>query len=208
MRDYTRLKVPPAFIDKVIRPACGGDPAIVSAFETVPREYFMDEAMHLKAYTDNALPIGFGQTISQPSLVAMMLKELEPSKKLTCLEIGAGSGFVSALLGRLMEQVYSIELIDGLTKIAQQKLRSMMIWNVQAMTSNGALGYADKAPFDRIIVSAGANSMPQPLIDQLSPEGGIMIIPLAGTLTKVVKNGDDTQTGQLAKVSFVNFVHT
>ena len=207
MRDYRAMKVPQHFLDKVIAPACNKNPDIIEAFRTTPREYFMDEAMRLKAYNDDALPIGYGQTISQPSLVAMMLDKLEPSKSLTCLEIGAGSGFVSSLLGKLMSEVYAMELIPELVRSAQQKLRTMLLWNVQVMTANGAMGYPEKGPYPRILVSCGANSMPQPLLDQLA-EGGIMLIPINGVLKKVTKTDGEIREEALAKVAFVNFVNT
>ncbi|MDR2870266.1 MAG: protein-L-isoaspartate(D-aspartate) O-methyltransferase [Deferribacteraceae bacterium] len=207
MRDYRSMKVPQFFLDKVIAPSCNNDANIIEAFRTVPREYFMAEAMKMQAYSDDALPIGYGQTISQPSLVAMMIYHLQPSKQLKCLEIGAGSGYLSALLGKLMADVYAMELVIELVTAAQQKVRKMMLWNVNVMKANGAMGYADKAPYDRIIVSCGANSMPKPLIEQLA-EGGIMLIPLNGTLTKLTKNEGTIKEEALAKVAFVDFVHT
>jgi protein-L-isoaspartate(D-aspartate) O-methyltransferase len=201
------MKPPASFIDKVIRPACNDDPRIVSAFQSVPREFFMDEAMKLQAYVDNAQPIGFGQTISQPSLVAMMLYELEITQTSKCLEVGAGSGYVSALFGRLADEVYGLELLPELARIAQDKLRQMGINNVRVISADGSLGYPSKAPFDRIMISAGAKSLPETLVEQLA-EGGVMIIPLNGVLTKVRKIGGTIEQKQLARVVFVDFVGT
>jgi protein-L-isoaspartate(D-aspartate) O-methyltransferase len=207
MRDYRSMKVSQAFLDKVIAPACAGDALIINAFRTVPREYFMDEAMKMQAYSDDALPIGYGQTISQPSLVAMMLHQLQPSKTLKCLEVGAGSGYLSALLGKLMGDVYAMELVGELVSKAQQRLRKMMLWNVQIMKANGAIGCPENAPYDRIIASCGANSLPKPLVDQLA-EGGIMLIPLNGTLIKLTKSPEGLVEEPIAKVAFVEFVNT
>ncbi|MDR2885021.1 MAG: protein-L-isoaspartate(D-aspartate) O-methyltransferase [Deferribacteraceae bacterium] len=204
MLDFRRMNVPKPFIDKVIAPSCQGDERILNAFRAVPREFFMDEAMRLKAYVDSAQPIGYGQTISQPSLVAMMLHELETAPTHKVLEIGAGSGYVTALLGKLVDEVYALELLPELCTKARDKIREMMIRNVRLMTANGAVGYAEKAPYDRIIVSAGAKSFPPALLEQLADDG-IIIIPIDGVLTKVLKSGERKP---LAKVAFVDFINS
>lgn len=207
MRDPKKMTVPKTFIDKYIKPSCKNDLRITAAFSSVPREYFMDEAMKSNAYSDNAQPIGFGQTISQPSLVAMMLYELECTEKHTVLEIGAGSGFVTALLGKLANEVYGIELLGELCKIAQERIRAVHIRNAKVICGDGSKGYPEKAPFDRIIVSAMASEMPKKLLAQMA-EGGIMIIPIKGTLTKVMKNDGEITTKPLATVAFVDFVNS
>ncbi len=207
MLDHKTMKVPEHFIDKYIRPSCHNDPRIVEAFKTVPREFFMDEAMRLKAYSDNAQPIGFGQTISQPSLVAMMLYELEANNTHKCLEVGAGSGFVTALLSRLADEVYALELLPELRMKAQEKLRKMKINNVRLFTADGTLGLPEKAPYDRILVSAGGKSLPKSLEEQLA-DGGIMIIPLNGILTKIIKKESSLTKKSLANVAFVDFVNS
>ncbi|MDR0454005.1 MAG: protein-L-isoaspartate(D-aspartate) O-methyltransferase [Deferribacteraceae bacterium] len=205
MLDYKTMKVPEYFIDKYIRPSCHDDQRIVEAFNTVPRQFFMDN--NPKAYTNDTQPIGMGQTISQPSLVAEMLYELEIDKNHKCLEIGAGSGFVTALLSKLADEVFALELLSELRAKAQEKIRQMKIINVRLFTADGALGFPDKAPYDRILVSAGAKNMPKALEDQLA-EGGIMIIPLNDILTKVIKNKGELTQKQLAKVRFVDFVNS
>lgn len=203
----SKYKVPANFIDKIIKPACGGDSAIIEAFTKVPREFFMDEAMRLRAYLDDAQPIGYKQTISQPSLVATMLKELEITNKHKCLEIGSGSGFVTALLARLCDEVVAVDILPELVSRAQEKIRQLRLYNVRLFTSDGSLGLKERAPYDRILVSAGAKSMPSPLLDQLA-DGGIMIIPVGGILTKVVKSEGKITETSLAKVAFVDFINT
>lgn len=203
----TQFRVPTQFIDKYIKPACRNDEKILSAFRQVPREFFVDEAMRAKAYNDDAQPIGFGQTISQPSLVAMMLYELETSEEMNCLEIGAGSGYVTALLSKLVKDVYALEYLPDLVDRANKKLRHIFVRNAYVVKADGSKGYPERAPFDRILVSAGAASMPQALEEQLA-EGGIMIIPLNGTLIKAVKNDGKISTKALAKVAFVDFINT
>ena len=211
MLDHKTLKVPEQFIDRYIRQSSCNDQRIIEAFKTVPREFFIDEALtvniYQKAYVDSAQPIGFGQTISQPSLVAKMLYELEVDKSHRCLEIGAGSGFVTALLSKLAGEVIALELLPELRIKAQDRIRQMKIDNVYLFTADGAFGYCEKAPYDRIIVSAGAKSVPKALEDQLA-DGGIMIIPLNGELTKIIKKDDHLTKIKLANVIFVDFVNS
>jgi len=207
MPERKASQIPDYFIDRYIRPACHDDSCIVEAFKAVPRELFMDEAMRLNAYNDNAQPIGFGQTISQPSLVAMMLYKLEIRKTDKCLEIGAGSGFVTALLSKLAGEVFALELLPELRVKAQEKISEMKIDNARLFTADGTLGFPEKAPYDRIIISAGAKSLPPALIEQLTDEG-IMIIPLNGVLTKIINNKGLLTKQHLANVTFVDFVNS
>lgn len=150
---------------------------IINVFEAVPRELFVDAPFVDSAYEDRALPIGSGQTISQPSLVATMLEALELTGSEKVLEIGTGSGFEAALLGKLARRVYTIERIRTLAASARGRLKKLRLSNVSVIVSDGTLGLAKCAPYDAIIVTAAFKSVPQPLIDQLR-NGGRLIMPV------------------------------
>ena len=184
-----------------------GDERIIEAFRAVPREFFMDEAMKRAAYVDSAQPIGYKQTISQPSLVAIMLKELEPADNHNCLEIGAGSGFVTALLAKLVDEVWALEYLPPLAETARARMRKLKLLNTHVITGDGSKGYPERAPYDRILVSAGAAKTPEPLTAQLK-EGGIMLIPVGGRLLKITKGENGLTETDLAGVSFVDFVNS
>ena len=156
------------------------DPAVLRAIAAVPRESFLSLALVPQAYENKTLPIGEGQTISKPYIVALMtlLLELEPSHKV--LEIGTGSGYQAAVLCKLVRRLYSIERFPALHAGAEKVLRQIGINNFTAVVADGSLGWPEQAPFDRIIVTAGAPHVPQPLIDQLAP-GGILVIPVGPT---------------------------
>jgi protein-L-isoaspartate(D-aspartate) O-methyltransferase len=193
-----------AFADETIAPACNWNKSIVEAFKSVDRALFIDEALCFKAYKDFAMPIGQGQTISQPSLVAKMLNELECDRSHTCLEIGVGSGFVTALLSKLVNKVYAVELLNEFVELAAKRLKSLSVDNALVMCGDGSVGLQEYAPYDRIIVSAKANSIPPPLKKQLKV-GGIMLIPVGYELIKCIKNVDGFTETVLADVNFVEF---
>ncbi|GAB7140759.1 protein-L-isoaspartate(D-aspartate) O-methyltransferase [Deferribacterales bacterium RsTz2092] len=195
------------YLTHIIAPSCHNNIAVVSAFAAFPRELFVDEVLKSKAYTKDALPIGYGQTISQPALVAYMLEMLELSIEHSCLEIGSGSGFVTALLSKLVKQVYAVDIVPELVLLAKRRLRNLHVRNADVSLSDGSLGLAEKAPFDRILASAGANSLPSSLVAQLAVNG-IMLIPLNGILTKIIKAADKLETIPLGDVSFVDFINT
>lgn len=155
----------------------GIKPRVVNAFEAVAREFFVPEDFSQSAYEDRALPIGEGQTISQPSLVGTMLEALDLRGREKVLEIGTGSGFQAALLGKLTKKVYTIERIPSLAKLAGQRLKNLKIGNVKVMVGDGTLGLPRYAPFDAIIVTAAFKNVPQPLVKQLV-EGGRLIMPV------------------------------
>jgi protein-L-isoaspartate(D-aspartate) O-methyltransferase len=201
------MRAPNIFINTIISPACDGEPDIVSAFTDIDRAFFLPEPMRHMAYVDKAIPIGYDQTLSQPSLVAYMLKELELKDAESCLEIGAGSGFVTVLLSKLVKYVYAVELRPELAEGARDKVRSLYISNVKIFCGDGTQGNEKFAPYDRIIVSAGAKSIPEKLISQLK-DGGIMLIPLNNSLIKIVKKGSELIKKPLASVAFVDFVGT
>jgi len=155
------------------------DTAVLSALERIPREAFLPPTFHDQAYEDMALPIGLGQTISQPLIVALMTQALEVQDRMKVLEIGTGSGYQTAVLAKLARRVYTIERHRPLLVEAEQRLKSLRIHNVTSKWGDGIRGWPEQAPFDRIIVTAAAGTEPpKDLTDQLSI-GGLLVIPLA-----------------------------
>jgi protein-L-isoaspartate(D-aspartate) O-methyltransferase len=152
------------------------DERVLEAFRRVPRHLFVDAMFSSKAYDDNALPIGSGQTISQPYMVALMTQILRLNKDEKILEIGTGSGFQTAVLSQFSRRVYTIERQRALGENARRRLREMGYENIVFKIGDGSHGWAQHAPFDRIIVTAGAPVLPPSLAEQLSM-GGIMIVP-------------------------------
>lgn len=154
------------------------DTAVLSAIERVPREIFIPPNFQDQAYEDTALPIGRGQTISQPLVVAAMTQELKVNDRHKVLEIGTGSGYQAAILAKLCRRVYSIERHKPLLEMAESRLNELKVRNITCVAGDGMKGWIEQAPFDRIIVTAAAgDAVPQPLLDQMSV-GGIMIVPM------------------------------
>ncbi len=153
------------------------DLELLRHFDEVPRHHFLPEGVWHRAYEDAPLPIGFGQTASQPSLQAFMLKVLDPQPDEKVLEIGTGSGFFTALLARMSDRVYSVERVRELSVRARRALDAMGFQNIALMVGDGTIGWRKYAPFDVITVAAASPSVPQPLIDQLAP-GGRMVLPV------------------------------
>lgn len=153
------------------------DPAILDRVRSVPRHLFVDEALQSRAYEDSALPIGHGQTISQPYIVAFMTQELglEPHHKL--FELGTGSGYQAAVASLLVDEVFTVEIVPELAERASEDLERLGHENVHVRQGDGWAGWPDEAPFDRIIVTAAAPELPEPLLEQLA-DGGRMIIPV------------------------------
>lgn len=184
---------------------------VLAAMERVPREMFVPESFLDRAYDDTALPIGHGQTISQPLVVAMMTQELELNARHTVLEIGTGSGYQSTILAQLCRRVYTIERLRPLLEVAEQRFDAMKLRNITTMHGDGYKGWPSAAPFDRIIVTAGANQQPpQALLDQLADDG-ILIIPikknaLQEELIKFRKTPDGLTHEHLMDVRFVPLV--
>jgi protein-L-isoaspartate(D-aspartate) O-methyltransferase len=171
------------------------DPNVLDAMRRVPRHFFVTEALRGRSYDDNALPIDFNQTISQPFIVARMTELLELDKKSRVLEIGAGSGYQTAVLAQLASQVYSIERIGELARQAQSRIRELGIYNATVKGFDGTLGWNAYGPYDGILVAAGGPRIPDPLIAQLKT-GGRLVIPVGETrdaqkLIRVIK----TETG-------------
>lgn len=158
------------------------DERVLEIIRNTPRHLFMDEAMASRAYEDTALPIGHGQTISQPYIVARMTEILlEPVVPSKVLEIGSGSGYQTAVLAQLVDQVYSIERINHLLGQARQRLQQMQLYNVHFRLGDGYQGWPKQAPFDAIIVTAAPEDIPKQLVQQLNI-GGRMILPVGKTL--------------------------
>lgn len=181
------------------------DEKVINAMLKVPRHLFVDESQWDSAYNDYPLPIGMGQTISQPYIVAVMTESLKLTGKEKVLEIGTGSGYQAAILTVIVEQVYTVEIIPVLYERAKKPLAEYT--NVKLSNHDGYYGWKEFAPFDRIIVTAAPDHIPQPLIEQLK-DGGIMVIPVGPpgwnqVLWKVVKENDDVKTMKIIDVSFV-----
>ena len=157
------------------------DTRVLSAIELVPRENFVPETFQDRAYDNAALPIGHGQTISQPLVVALMTQALAIGPRMRVLEVGTGCGYQTAVLCGLARRVYSIELVRDLQIEAEKRLLGMRVTNFTMIAGDGAKGWADQAPFDRIIVTAAPKRLPQMLLDQLADDG-IMVIPIGEAL--------------------------
>ncbi len=186
------------------------DARVLQAMRAIPRHEFVPPALTDQAYEDYPLPIGLGQTISQPYIVALMTELLEPRKEDRVLEIGTGSGYQAAVLSRLVKQVYTIELIDELAASARQRLRRLGYTNVEVRAGDGYAGWPEQAPFDKIIVTAAPEASPQALVNQLKP-GGVMVVPagprIAQELMVVEKDKKGaTKTRSVLPVRFVPMV--
>ena len=188
------------------------DDRVLDAMGDVPRHLFVAEDLRDEAYMDGPLPIGFDQTISQPYIVAFMTEVLKVEQQHSVLEIGTGCGYQSAVLSSLAKHVISLERIKELAESAQRRLRELDYSNVDVVHGNGWNGYKQKAPFDRIIVTAGANKIPKALLGQLA-NGGIMIIPVgkimfSQTLRIISKDSNGNVTKQTSlPVRFVRLVN-
>ena len=166
-------------IDTQLRSRAITDERVLAAMARVPRERFVAEARGHSAYDDSPLPIGFGQTISQPYMVAAMLEALACEPQHRALEVGAGSGYQAALLAELCAQVWTVEIVEQLAAQAAATLRALGYSTAKVVVGDGTQGLPEHAPYDRIIVAAGAPSVPEPLLEQLA-EGGRLVIPIGG----------------------------
>ena len=181
---------------------------ILDTIKNTPRHIFVDEALASRAYENTALPIGFNQTISQPYIVARMVEALlEKGPLKTVLEVGTGCGYQTAVLAQLVDHVYSIERIEELLSKARERMFALKYRNVRLLHGDGNQGWPHFAPFDGIIVSAAPAGIPDILLQQLSPDGGRMVIPVGGPreqeLLLITRNNDQFQHEQLDMVSFV-----
>jgi protein-L-isoaspartate(D-aspartate) O-methyltransferase len=190
--------------DKGIR-----DLAVLRAVEMIPRHVFVPSGIRHRAYEDTPLPIGNGQTISQPLIHAQSLELLQLTGREKALEVGTGSGYQTALLATLVEQVFSIERIPALLQLAREALQKLEISNVSLLMGDGTLGWREYAPYNAILVSAGGPSVPQPLLDQLA-DGGRLVIPVGGMegqdLMVITRHGSRFEERRVVPVRFVPLV--
>jgi protein-L-isoaspartate(D-aspartate) O-methyltransferase len=187
------------------------DEKVLEAMKKIPRHLFVDESLRNRAYGDHPLPIGEGQTISQPYVVALMTEALRLKPYDRVLEIGTGSGYQAAVLAEIVKEVYTIEIRERLAKRAERLLDKLGYKNIKVKYADGYFGWEEYAPFDAIIITASANHIPPPLIKQLK-SGGKLIIPLGSTvyyqtLTLVTKRDDgELDVEQMGGVAFVPMI--
>ena len=182
---------------------------VLDVMASTPRHLFLDEALAIRAYEDTSLPIGYGQTISQPYIVARMTELLLSRAKSLhrVLEVGTGSGYQTAILARLVEQLYTVERIGPLLDQARRRMRELAIYNVEASLSSGGFGWPEKGPFDAILAAAAPASVPGELKEQLGPDG-VLVIPVGNErqhLTIVSRRGD-TEQFDVERLEPVRFV--
>ena len=185
------------------------DSATLSALRKVPRHSFVPTNQVANAYEDRPLPIGYGQTISQPYIVAYMTEIIKPKPGQKVLEIGTGSGYQAAVLAEIVSKVYTIEIVEELGKQATTRLKILNYKNIEVKTADGYYGWKEHAPFDAIVVTAAAEYIPTPLKEQLK-DGGRMIIPVGSPymtqqLMLIEKTGDKYRTTSKMPVRFVPF---
>jgi protein-L-isoaspartate(D-aspartate) O-methyltransferase len=183
------------------------DPRVLDVIRTMPRHLFLDEALAARAYENTALPIGLGQTISQPWVVARMTELLiEKDVPQRVLEIGTGSGYQAAVLAALVGTVFTVERIEELLRKARRLFRNMHVENIRSRHDDGNIGWPAEAPFDAIVLTAAGESVPQALREQLA-DGGVLVAPLGPPgqqrLMRFSRDGDDWQHEDLEAVSFV-----
>jgi len=193
-------------VDSWLRGKDIDDERVINAFLKVPRHLFVPEHLRDEAYGDYPLPIGFGQTISQPYMIAYMVQALIPDENARVLEIGTGSGYTTAILAELFKEVYTVEIIPELSEKAQKVLRNLGYENIFFKVGDGSEGWEENAPYGRILVTAAAPAVPPPYRDQLS-EGGILVIPITKgfgeVLCRCIKRGGKLEEEELTYCSFV-----
>lgn len=199
-------------VESQIRSRAVCDPRVLKAMETIPRHLFVDEGLIDQAYSDNPLPIGEKQTISQPYIVALMTEALELKGRERVLEIGTGSGYQTAILAQLADRVFSIERVATLASKARKILDQLNCYNVAIRVGDGSYGWKEEAPFDAIITTAAAPGIPQYLLEQLAP-GGRMVVPAGSRdiqtlykLTRSTENPDEIKTVDLGGCRFVSLI--
>jgi protein-L-isoaspartate(D-aspartate) O-methyltransferase len=193
-----------------LRGAGIADTNVLSAIERVPREAFVPESFQDQAYEDMTLPIGRGQTLSAPSVVALMTQALGSDRRTKVLEIGTGTGYQAAVLSRLCRRLYTVERHRDLLGEAERRFLKLRLHNITARVGDGARGWPEQAPFTRIIVTAAAEDIPATLVDQLAP-GGIMVVPVGGqggdqVLLRLTREAGGLREEVLDTVRFVPLV--
>jgi protein-L-isoaspartate(D-aspartate) O-methyltransferase len=195
-----------AMVDSQIEGRGISDPATLAAMREVPRWEFVPENIQRRAFEDNPLPIGEGQTISQPFIVAYMTEALKLEAEDKVLEVGTGSGYQAAILGVIAREVYTIEIVPSLAEKARETLERLGYDNVHVRAGDGYRGWPEEAPFDAIIVTCAPDHVPQPLLDQLA-DGGRLVLPLGGRypqmLRRYTRKGDAFEEEDLEPVLFV-----
>lgn len=186
------------------------DTRVLSAIERIPREIFVTPEFADQSYANIALPIDCGQTISQPFVVAFMSEKLEVGDRMKILEVGTGSGYQAAILAQLCRRVYTIERYESLLRAAEERFKTLDISNITTRFGDGMKGWPEQAPFDRIMVTAGAKEIPPQLFAQLK-DGGIMLLPLGSELgdqniVRIRRRGEDMEKTNLLPVRFVPLV--
>jgi len=199
-------------VDTQIRARGIRNPRVLKALEKVPRHLFVNEALRDQAYNDNPLPIDGGQTISQPYIVALMTEALELAGSEKVLEIGTGSGYQAAVLAELVDHVFSIDRIASLAGNARRLLESLNYYNIAIRVGDGTLGWKDEAPFDAIMVTAGAPDIPKTLVEQIAV-GGRLVVPVGGRhsqllikLTRLSESVNDVKKEDLGGCRFVDLI--
>ena len=206
--DRTQIADRTQMIDAQLRARDIKHPGVLDAMGRVPRHRFVPENLQGRAYDDGPLPIGDGQTISQPYIVAYMTQALEPAKTDRVLEIGTGSGYQAAVLAELVKEVYSIEIVPALARRAKALLAELGYRNIQTREGDGYAGWPEAAPFDKIIVTAAPDEVPQALVDQLGV-GGIMVVPVgrdSQTMTILRKTEQGVVKRETIAVLFVPMI--
>jgi len=201
--DYKTMRE--AMVETQIKARGVKEPRVLAAMLKVERHLFVPKDLHPTAYSDQPLPIGEGQTISQPYIVALMTELLDLKGNEKVLEVGTGSGYQAAILAELAKEVYTIEIIEKLATSAERLLFDLGYKNIKVKAGDGYLGWPEAAPFDAIIVTCAPDHIPRPLMDQLR-EGGRMVIPvgeLTQELKKIVKRGGKLETTNVIPVIFV-----
>lgn len=199
-------------VETQIRSRAISDPGVLKIMETIPRHLFVDEGLIDQAYSDNPLPIGERQTISQPYIVALMSQALGLTGRERVLEIGTGSGYQTAVLANLADRVFSIERVAALATRARRILDRLNCYNVAIRVGDGSYGWKEEAPFDAVITTAAAPRVPQYLIEQLAP-GGRMVVPIGSRdvqtlykFTRSTDNPDELKKEDLGGCRFVSLI--
>ncbi len=186
------------------------NPPVLEAMASVPREDFLPEDRRSWAYRDRAVPLGLGQTVSQPYIVAAMTEALRLGPEDRVLEVGTGSGYQTAVLSSIASVVFSVERLGDLQSEAEERLSALGISNVRFRVGDGSLGWPDEAPFDAVIVTAGAPSVPPALKQQMTEEGGRLVIPVGSrheqSLIRYTRTGNEYVTERLMNCAFVPLV--
>ncbi len=210
MTNFAELRE--AMVDRQIKARGIDDPRLLDAFRAVPRELFVPEAQRAHSYEDGPLPIGANQTISQPYIVALMIAAAEVCQDSHVLEVGAGSGYAAALLGKIAREVVAVERIADLAEQARDRIESLGLENVRIELGDASRGWPASEPFDAILVAAAGTHVPRGLLDQLRCPGGRLVMPVESggwgqTLVKVTRRGEqEFDSADLGGVRFVPLI--